>query len=166
MVSEKSAFVLDRLQRWFSGVGKVVVAGIGNPLRMDDFVGMKVVQGLRGKVDTKRVFLIECETVPESYLQEIVDFGPTHVLLIDAAVMGQKAGTVRLVKPEQLVNFPAYSTHMLPLRMFYEYLVRTVSAKVMLLLIEPESTEFGEGLSDAVLKAAEEVERILVQCLD
>jgi hypothetical protein len=54
---------------------------------------------------------------------------------------------------------------MLPLRIFYEYLFRTVSAKVMLLLIEPESTEFGEGLSDVVMEAAREVERVLLKCL-
>jgi Ni,Fe-hydrogenase maturation factor len=54
---------------------------------MDDFVGVKIVQDLNGKV-SDNVYLIECETVPESYLQQIVDFNPTHILLIDAAVLG------------------------------------------------------------------------------
>ena len=60
------------LERWLTGAERVVVAGIGNPIRTDDFVGVKIVQDLKGKV-SKNVCLIECETVPESYMQEIVD---------------------------------------------------------------------------------------------
>jgi len=142
-----------KLRDWFSGAEKVVVAGIGNPIRMDDFVGVKIVRDLHGKV-SDRVLLIECETVPESYIQQIVDFNPTHVLLIDAAVMGLEPGECRLVKPEHLRVFPAISTHMLPLRVFCDYLAKTLGAKVALLLIEPKNTDFGEGLSVEVEAAA------------
>jgi Ni,Fe-hydrogenase maturation factor len=62
-----------------------------------------MVRDLRGRV-SRRVLLIECETVPESFVQQIVDFQPTHVLLIDAAVLGLKSGEGRLVDPERLVD--------------------------------------------------------------
>ena len=138
-----------KLREWFSGAERVVVAGIGNPIRMDDFVGVKVVRDLQGKVSEK-VLLIECETVPESFIQQIVDFRPSHVLLIDAAVMGLEPGACRLVKPEHLKVFPAISTHMLPLRVFCDYLAKTLEAKIVLLLIEPKETDFGESLSREV----------------
>lgn len=134
------------LGKWLSGAGRVVIAGIGNPIRMDDYVGVKIVQDLRGKV-SDRVMLIECETVPESYIQQITDFDPTHILLIDAAVLGLKPGESRLINPKQLADFPAFSTHMLPLRIFCEYLTKTIEAKIALLLIEPKKTDFGEELS-------------------
>jgi len=35
-----------------------VVVGVGNPIRMDDYVGVKIVQDLRGRVDINRVMLI------------------------------------------------------------------------------------------------------------
>ncbi len=153
-----------KLRDWFSGAERVVVAGIGNPIRMDDFVGVKVVRDLQGKVSEK-VLLVECETVPESFLQQIVDFKPSHVLLIDAAVMGLEPGDCRLVKPEHLRVFPAISTHMLPLRVFCDYLAKTVGAEIALLLIEPKNTDFGEGLSREVKATAERIVKFLLSIL-
>jgi Ni,Fe-hydrogenase maturation factor len=63
---------------------------------MDDFVGTKIVQDLQGKVSEK-VYLIECETVPENFIQKILDFDPTHILLVDAAVLGLELGDSRLI---------------------------------------------------------------------
>jgi hydrogenase 3 maturation protease len=156
--------VQKELEKWLSDAKKVVVAGIGNPIRMDDFVGVKIVQDLRGKISDK-VYLIECETVPESFIQQIIDFDPTHILLIDAALLGLKAGEARLVKPEKLTAYPAFSTHMLPLRIFCEYLTKTTKAKIALLLIEPKQTDFGEGLTPEIEVTAQELTRILLDHL-
>jgi hydrogenase 3 maturation protease len=112
------------LKKWLLDARRVVVAGIGNPIRMDDFVGVKIVQDLRGKV-SERVYLVECETVPESFIQQILDFKPSHILLIDAAILGLEPGDARLINPNQLMMLPAYSTHILPLRIFCEYLAKT-----------------------------------------
>jgi len=156
--------IQDALKKWFTNAERVVIAGIGNPIRSDDFVGVKVVQDLKSKV-SKNVSLIECETVPESFMQEIVDLKPSHVLLIDAAVLGLKSGETRLVFPEQVTDFPAVTTHMLPLRIFCEYITKMTEAKIALLLIEPENTEFGEGLTPKVQAAAEEIVGILTHVL-
>jgi hydrogenase 3 maturation protease len=150
------------LEEWLANSERVVVAGIGNPIRSDDFVGVKIVQALQGKVP-ERVYLIECETVPESFLQPIVEFNPTHVLLIDAAILGLKTGESRLVNPEQMTAFPAISTHMLPLRIFCEYITSTTKAKIALLLIEPGNVEFGEGLTPEVQATAEKITKMLLK---
>jgi hydrogenase 3 maturation protease len=163
MSSEKYGLEKE-LKSWFSHAERLVVAGIGNPIRMDDFVGVKIVQNLHGKVSEK-VYLIECETVPESFIQQIIDFNPTHVLLIDAALLGLKPGDARLVQTEELKGFPAFSTHMLPLRIFCEYLTKTAKAKIALLLIEPKNADFGEGLTEEIAKAATEISKLLIQVL-
>jgi len=163
MVSEKYD-VEKELNVWLSDAEKVVVAGIGNPMRMDDFVGTKIVQDLQGKVSEK-VYLIECETVPENFIQEIIDFDPTHVLLIDAAVLGLGPGDSRLVKPERLATFPVYSTHALPLRIFCEYLATTAKAKIALLLIEPKKADFGEGLTSEVEISAQKIVDVFLRIL-
>jgi hydrogenase 3 maturation protease len=150
------------LKEWLANSKRVVVAGIGNPIRSDDFVGVKIVQDLQGKLP-ESVYLIECETVPESFLQPIVEFNPTHVLLIDAAILGLKTGETRLVNPEQMTAFPAISTHMLPLRIFCEYITSTTKAKIALLLIEPGNVEFGEGLTPEVQAAAEKITKMLLK---
>lgn len=152
------------LKKWFVDAERVVVAGIGNPIRRDDFVGVKIAQDLIGKVSDK-VQLLECETVPESSLQEIVDLNPSHVLLIDAAVLGLKPGETRLVFPERIADFPAITTHVLPLRIFCELIANMTKAKIALLLIEPENTEFGEGLTPKVQAAADKMVNILHKTL-
>jgi hydrogenase 3 maturation protease len=163
-VASKKYEIATELKKWLAGAEKVVVAGIGNPIRMDDCVGVKIVQELQGKVSEK-VFLIECETVPESFIQQITEFGPTHILLIDAAIIGLKPGEPRLVETSSLTKTPTFSTHTLPLRIFCEYLGKTTNAQIGLLLIQPETTEFGEGLTQQLAASAMHVTQILQRLL-
>jgi hydrogenase 3 maturation protease len=152
------------LEKWLIGRKKVVIAGIGNPIRQDDFVGLKIVESLEGKV-TRNVCLIECETVPESYLLDIEQFEPTHVLLIDAAFLGLKPGTARLFDAQKIVDFPAITTHVLPLKVFCEYVKQSTGAKIALLLVEPKTMDFGEGLSVEVKAAAQKIVAVLIGLL-
>ena len=152
------------LRNWLSDAERVVIAGIGNPIRMDDFVGVKIAQDLRGKV-SNNVLLIECETVPESFMQQIIDFNPTNVLLIDAAILGSKPGESKLINPEQLIGYPAFSTHMLPLRIFCGYLAKTTRASIALLLIEPKQADFGEGLTSEINASAQNIVNALLEVL-
>jgi hydrogenase 3 maturation protease len=156
--------VQEELKKWLINAERIVIAGIGNPIRTDDFAGVKIVQDLQGKVP-ERVYLIECETVPESFLQPIVDFNPTHVLLIDAAILGLMPGETRLINPERITAFPTISTHMLPLRIFCEYITAATKAKIALLLIEPKNVEFGEGLTPEIQVTAEKIAKMLLKLL-
>ena len=150
------------LKDWFAGAGKIVIAGIGNSIRRDDFVGVKIIQNLEGKI-SKNVQLIECETVPESFLEPMIEFNPSHVLLIDAAILGSEPGDISLIDPESVAEVPAVTTHMLPLRRFCEYITKMTGAKIALLLVEPEDTDFGEGLTIRVQAAAEKIAETLLE---
>lgn len=160
----RSGSLGSELRAWLEDADKVVVAGIGNGIRRDDFAGVKVVQDLAGRVSAN-VHLIECETVPESFVDEIIDVAPTHVLLIDAAVLGLTPGEAHLYSVEEVVNRTSISTHTLPLRVFCEYVFTLTGAKIALLLIEPQDTDFGEGLSAELRKATARVVKDLVDVL-
>ena len=165
-MGKKEKYDIEReLREWFRGAGRVVVVGVGNPIRMDDFVGVKIVRDLKGKVDSDRVMLIEAETIPENHMQEIIDYKPTHILIIDAAITGLKPGEARLIDPEQLTDMPAFSTHMLPLRIFSEYLTKMTRASIALLLIEPKKVDFGEGLSADTASSMQNIVSILLAVL-
>jgi hydrogenase 3 maturation protease len=163
MISEKCN-AQKELTKWLSSAKRVVVAGIGNPIRMDDFIGVKIVHDLRAKVSEK-IYLIECETVPENFTQQIIDFNPSHILLIDAALLGLEPGNSRFIEPERLAVFPAFSTHALPLRIFCAYLAKTTQAKISLLLIQPKVADFGEGLTSEVVTSARKIVRTLLRIL-
>jgi hydrogenase 3 maturation protease len=156
--------VEGRLRNWLSDARRVVIAAIGNPLRKDDFVGVQIVRNLQRKV-SRSVYLIECETVPESFIGPITEFKPTHVLIIDAALLNLKPGSLKLMEPAQLAVRTAISTHALPLKIFCEYLARTTGAKVALLMIQPGDTGFGEGLTARVEETAEHLTNLLSKIL-
>ena len=152
------------LENWFSSAKRIVLAGIGNPIRTDDYLGLKIIEQLKSKLPAT-VLLLEAETVPESYLLDIEEFKPTHVLLIDAASLGLHPGEAILVDAEQIADYPAITTHLLPLNIFCEYVRQTTGAKIALLLVEPKSMEFGEGLTLEVQAAAERLTKILAELL-
>jgi hydrogenase 3 maturation protease len=152
------------LKCWFVDAKKVVVAGIGNPIRSDDYVGLRIVDGLKGKVP-ESVCLLECETVPENFLTDIEEFKPTHVLLVDAAFLKLNPGEACLFEAERMMDYSAISTHALPLKIFCEHIKKATDAKIGLLLIEPKNIEFGEGLSGEVEATAERLIKLLLKFL-
>ncbi|HVP40731.1 MAG TPA: hydrogenase maturation peptidase HycI [Candidatus Krumholzibacteriaceae bacterium] len=151
------------LKKWLQKCSKLVVLGIGNPLREDDALGLEVLKLLRGRVP-KRARLVECGTMPENFTGEVKRFKPSHVLLIDAASFNAKPGAVRLVPPGNIGGV-AVSTHALPLSMFAEVVQKMVKAKVLLLGVQPKKVEFVEGLTPEVEEAVNKVADALVDLL-
>ena len=163
--SDKQATSIEKtLQDWFAGAKKVVVAGIGNPFRRDDNIGVVIAKNLKTNI-SENVYLIEAETIPESYMQQIVEFKPTHILLVDAGIINKPPGTTTLADPEQLIRKTSISTHTLPLRIFCDYLTQTTKAKIALLIIQPKDTSFGEGLTPELKQAAKHLSGLLQKLL-
>ncbi len=166
----KKGFVNSRrelwheLRNWLYNARRVVIAGIGNPLRRDDFVGVHIVRKMRDRI-SKSVCLIECETVPESFIEPITEFEPTHILVIDAALLDLKPGSSMLIERGQMAVVPPISTHALPLQIFCDYIEGTLEAKIALLMIQPGDTSFGEGLTEEVEKTAEYLTNLLLKIL-
>ena len=155
------------LEEWLKGAERIVVVGLGNELRKDDFVGVKVVKDLRGQAP-KSVMLIESETVPESFIDPIIKFSPTHILLIDAGLLKLEPGALRLIESEEFPSSTSapVSTHALPLQIFCEYIRKSTHAKLALIIIQPKDTDFGEGLSSEVENSALKLTKILLLIFD
>jgi len=151
------------LEKWLKGSERIVLVGIGNEIRRDDFVGVKITKSLKGEA-RENVMIIESETVPESFIEVIVEFNPTHILLFDAGSFGGKPGDTKLVYPTKC-NKPAVSSHLLPLSLFCNYLQLALEAKIAMVIIQPKTTDFGEGLSAEVERAAGELEETLLSLL-
>lgn len=151
------------LREWLSGAKGTMIVGVGNPLRKDDYVGRWVVEEMEGKTP-KSVLLIECDVLEDS-LEQISEFRPTHVLLIDAALTGKGPGSISLKKVDELKGQTPFSTHAIPVRSFCEYVMETTQAKVGILAVEPRETDFGEGLTPEVERAAKSLKGILLEAL-
>jgi hydrogenase 3 maturation protease len=126
----------ERLRRRLRAMRRVAVVGVGDELNVHDRLGMlaaKEVEGLH--LSHVRVFL--AGTVPESVTGPIRRYKPDAVVLLDAADMGARPGTVALVEPRE-IRASLLSTHALPLSVVMDFLEKDTGARVMLVGIQPD----------------------------
>jgi len=151
--------------REFFGAGekRVVVVGIGNSLRGDDGVGVKIIERLQ-EAFLPGVMLLNTETVPEAFTGKITEYKPTHMLLLDATNFRGKPGEVKLIESSK-IGGQVVSTHSLPLTIFISYIENTLDVKVLLLGVRPRNIEFYSEMSPEVAETAEKVAALLAKML-
>lgn len=108
------------------------------------------------KYATDHLLILEAGPAPENRTGELRRFKPDLMLFIDAAEMGEEAGTVRWITEEQIDGMSA-STHSLPLSLLARYLRLELGCKVVLFGIQPASNEVGDTVTREVLTAVGEV---------
>jgi len=155
--------------------GKVVIVGIGNSLRGDDGAGPELIKSLKFKVRSSeknhelstpnhQLCLIDTGSVPENFLQKIVGERPDVILLVDTINLGKPAGSVEIIKAENLKE-ESFSTHNASLKLTIAYLKKETKASVFLLGIQPKNIGFGQKISpeveESVKKIAKEIEEIV-----
>lgn len=128
-------------------MSKNYLLGIGNPLRTDDGAGSFVAQHFQHH----DWMVSDGRTAPENYTSVIKKIRPELLVIIDAVEMNLAAGTIKIIPLEKIVSFQ-FSTHYLPLSYLVEYLTPYCS-KILLIGIQPLSTELGEGFSESVLRS-------------
>ncbi len=134
---------------------RVVLVGVGNPMRGDDGVGVRIIERLEA-MGLDGVMLLSAETVPEAFIGKVESHEPTHVLLLDAANFGGLPGEARLIDPEH-VGGQAVSTHSLPLNIFIGYVEKSLGITVLLLGIQPKSVTFGEEMNPELVEASKRI---------
>jgi len=141
--------------------GKVVIVGVGNPLRGDDAAGCHLADSLQPTPDCQ---VINAEDVPENMLGRIVAERPEAVLFLDAADLGSEPGAVALVEPEDIARY-CPTTHRPPLRLLMEILRRETGADVVLLGIQPGKTTVGSLMSREVASSVARLGTIIAEAL-
>ncbi|MFA5139908.1 MAG: hydrogenase 3 maturation endopeptidase HyCI [Elusimicrobiota bacterium] len=136
---------------------RVLILGVGSPLKGDDQAGPELVRRLQGKT---RAHLLDCGGMPENHGRAVLALKPELILLVDAAEFGGGPGEVRLLE-ERDIGSSGLGTHGLSLRVFLSYLRSEISFQAALLGIQPKSMEFDEPLSPEVEAAVQELEKVL-----
>lgn len=148
------------LRLWLSGYKRLVILGVGNPLRGDDSLGLELLKKLKRKVP-RNVKIIYGGVAPENFIGKIKKFNPSHILIIDATMFGGKPGEAKLIQPEQILN-ATVSTHTIPLSLLASLIQAETSAKVILLGIEPKSLGLGEEMSKEVKESIDRCAEALI----
>ena len=141
----------------------MVVLGVGSELRSDDGAGIRVAAMVEA-LHLGGVRTLDGGSAPENCTAEIRLLSPSHVIIVDAAGMGEQPGTVRLLDASA-VGGAAFGTHGLPLGVLAAYLEREIGCRVLLVGIQPANVEHGETLSVEVTAAVAELAAALRSCL-
>ena len=133
----------SELKEFIKDYEKLILLGVGNILKKDDGAGPYIISKLEEK---ENILLIDGQTMPENFTGLIRKANPSHLLIIDACLMNEEPGTIKLVNREDFVNI-GISTHSMSLNYFVKYLERDLPVKVANIGIQPESMDFGEDLT-------------------
>jgi hydrogenase 3 maturation protease len=127
--------------------GKVVLLGIGNTLRSDDGAGSLLASRLKDKVP---YIVYDAGANPENYLGKIIKDNPDNIIIVDAADFAGKPGEIRLLEGQELKTSNLFSTHNASISLTINYLQSSIGADIIILIIQPKSTVFGDSLSSQV----------------
>jgi len=135
------------MERRLGGARRVAFVGIGDELQPRDRLGMLAAREIDAlRLKDVRVFL--AGSVPESFTAPIRRLRPDHVILLDAADMGLRPGTVDVIDASR-VQGTRLSTHALPLSVVIEYLEAVVKVPVTLIGIQPDLAHGGPAPTPA-----------------
>jgi hydrogenase 3 maturation protease len=93
---------------------------------------------------------------PENLTGEIKAYQPSHLVIVDAAHLGQGAGAVDVV-PAERIGGVSFSTHTLPMPIIIDYLVQCTGCAPLVVGIEPAHKDVCQPPSEVVLAAVESV---------
>ncbi|MEN4028182.1 MAG: hydrogenase maturation peptidase HycI [Methanobacterium sp.] len=143
----------QQLKKFLKNHGKVVILGIGNEIKGDDAAGPSTAWKLTELFEENgEVVVFDGGTVPENYTGLIRKEKPTHIILVDAVEMKNDPGYIRVVKKEEIVNYNL-STHAMPVSFLIKFMESTIDADIILIGIQPEKMDLGEGISKEVEKS-------------
>lgn len=162
----------NQLQVKLENAVRIAVLGVGSDLRGDDAVGMIALSRLRellkakgsvNKLRRKRSpvwRLFEGGTAPENLTGDLRRFKPSHLLIIDAAELGKKPGTIEFIDLKKADN-TSFLTHKLPLKLTIDYLAADMKFSTVFLGIQPRSLDFGAPVSEEVSRAGKDLAALL-----
>lgn len=114
------------------------MVGVGSDLRGDDVAGVLVARRLAAwarRDGVEGLCALMGGAAPENFTGELVRFEPDVVVLVDAAHLGLEPGAVAIVPPESIGGL-AFSTHMLPVPIFLDYVAARTGARTLVLGID------------------------------
>jgi hydrogenase maturation protease HycI len=150
--------MLDALAKRLRGK-RTVILGMGNILQGDDAVGPILVDLLHGRVEAT---LINAGEVPENYLNSLRAARPEVVLIIVAIELGAEPGCIAVLDADRLRAIGNFTRN--PGLAFLAVMIQdSTGAEVILIGIQPLTTQFTSGLSNPVRNTLNTLEEMLVK---
>ena len=134
---------------------KKLFVGIGNVLKSDDRTGVYISNKIN---ESPSIQKLTVEISIENYLGKINSLKPDVLILVDCVDFGKQAGYYELLPAEKVMDF-TLNTHNISLKKISELFLMPV----FILGIQPLRINFGEEISEIVLKTADHILEIINQ---
>lgn len=139
--------------------GRNVLVTVGNSFRGDDGVGPYVALQL-GSLPSLKV--LDAGFTPENIMDEVIDYAPAKMVVVDAAKFGGEPGKVELIG-EHAIPETTLSTHTIPLNVIARLIRDSLpQLEVVFVGIQTNTVALGtESLSDEVKAAADDLVELI-----
>lgn len=147
-------------------IKRIKIIGIGNTLYHDEGVGVHILPYLEKRLEGfHHVEIIEGATDGIKLLGPVEE--ADYLIVIDAINAGKKAGELITIRNEEIPNYLGVkmSVHQIGFQevLFAAKLLDRLPKEIVMFGIQPESLEFGIGLSKIVEEKLEELADNVVQ---
>ena len=146
---EEEKNILLFLKEKISFYKNSLLLGLGNILRGDDGVGVKIVQNLKDKICLRT---LNVENAIENYLDKIKKTNPDFLLIIDAGDFSKKS-RFWLFSSKEIKDSALYFTHNTSLELTLQYLQKKKNFDILILGIKAKNCFFGEDLGKSTQEA-------------
>jgi len=142
----------------------IIILGVGNFLKRDDWIGCYATKILKRELKTKNIQFIVGGISPEAFAEKMVRAKPTKVIILDAVNMGLKPGQVKVIDIKKIKQ-TLPNTHKPSLRILIDYLRKTTDAVIKIIGIQPKNVDFGERISKEVKDAVPAIKKRVIQLI-
>jgi hydrogenase maturation protease len=133
--------MLEKLLSYLKGAKKIVFMGVGEEKLTDDGVGPYIITEFLD-YSNERFLFINANIDPMARIDQIVEFKPSHLIIIDTCTLKDLPGTVAILERENICDFVPISTHTIPLHIVIDLIVQKIpNLSVFMIGIVPESLE-------------------------
>jgi hydrogenase maturation protease len=137
-MDELYTILLNRL----SGVRSIVFMGIGEEKLTDDGVGPYIISELLPYSDNEKFLFINAGTDPMARIDDVVNFNPNSLILIDTCTVNKPSGTISILEREAIKEYVPISTHTIPVHIVVDLIVEKLpNLNVFMIGFVPESLE-------------------------
>lgn len=132
-------------------MGCNLVLTVGNAMMGDDGAGPYLADKLRAAPLPGWIH-IDGGIAPENVVYKVRELQPERVVLVDAAEIGEKAGTLQVIPPETIAEMFIFSTHNMPLNFLIDEL-KTFVPEVIFVGVQPAIIAFSFPMTEMVSEA-------------
>ena len=131
--------ILEKLLLKLSNASKITFMGIGEEKLSDDGVGPYIISELLDFSNEKTLF-INAGIDPMIRIDQILEFHPSHLVLLDTCTLNKPPGTLAIIERENIKEYISISSHTIPIHVVVDLIIEKLpKLNVFMIGIVPES---------------------------